>query len=225
MSNVNEMNALKSCILFQKFNEESLNSLLSDPYCSIRHYSKEEVVFLQMDKCEHLSVVIDGTIEIQQNNENGNTLVVTSLVEGNMFGESLLFGDKNSYPMDVVSKDSSTVLHINKAKVTLLLQDNQDFLVSFLKLLSNKAMLLSQKLRQVTSKSLKSMIYEFLLSEYKKQNSLEIKLNMTKQALADRFGVQRPSLSRELIKMKNENIINFDRKTITILDIDEIKSY
>ena len=35
---------------------------------------------------------------------------------------------------------------------------------------------------------------------------------MTKQALADRFGVQRPSLSRELIKMKNENIINFDRK-------------
>ena len=69
------------------------------------------------------------------------------------------------------------------------------------------------------------MICEFLLSEYKKQNSLEIKLNMTKQALADRFGVQRPSLSRELIKMKNENIINFDRKTITILDIDEIKSY
>ncbi|MDU1853990.1 MAG: Crp/Fnr family transcriptional regulator, partial [Clostridium baratii] len=139
--------------------------------------------------------------------------------------ESLLFGDKNSYPMDVVSKDSSTVLHINKAKVTSLLQDNQDFLVSLLKLLSNKAMLLSQKLRQVTSKSLKSMICEFLLSEYKKQNSLEIKLNMTKQALADRFGVQRPSLSRELIKMKNENIINFDRKTITILDIDEIKSY
>ena len=105
-----------------------------------------------MDKCEHLSVVIDGTIEIQQNNENGNTLVVTSLVKGNMFGESLLFGDKNSYPMDVVSKDSSTVLHINKAKVTSLLQDNQDFLVSLLKLLSNKAMLLSQRLRQVTSK-------------------------------------------------------------------------
>lgn len=225
MSNINIINALKSCILFEKFNEESLNSLLSDPYCSIRHYSKEEVVFFQMDKCEHLSVVIDGTIEIQQNNENGNTLVVTSLVKGNMFGESLLFGDKNSYPMDVVSKDNSTVLHINKAKVTSLLQDNQDFLVSLLKLLSNKAMLLSQKLRQVTSKSLKSMICEFLLSEYKKQNSLEIKLNMTKQALADRFGVQRPSLSRELIKMKNENIINFDRKTITILDIDEIKSY
>ncbi|MDU1854006.1 MAG: Crp/Fnr family transcriptional regulator, partial [Clostridium baratii] len=70
MSNINIINALKSCILFQKFNEESLNSLLSDPYCSIRHYSKEEVVFFQMDKCEHLSVVIDGTIEIQQNNEN-----------------------------------------------------------------------------------------------------------------------------------------------------------
>ncbi|MEG1002499.1 MAG: Crp/Fnr family transcriptional regulator [Clostridium sp.] len=225
MSQIDNINILKSCILFKNFNEDILKSLLENSYSSIRNYSKEETIFFQMDTCDNLSIVLNGTIEIQQNNENGNVLVVTSLVKGNMFGENLLFGDKNVYPMDVVSKDNSTVLHINKTLVTSLLQTNQDFLVAFLKLLSNKAMLLSKKLRQVTSKSLKSMICEFLLNEYKKQKSAKIELNMTKQALADTFGVQRPSLSRELMKMKSENIIDFDRKTITIVDFDEIKTY
>ena len=68
------------------------------------------------------------------------------------------------------------------------------------------------------------MIYDFLLKESKKQNSDTIILSMTKQALADSFGVQRPSLSRELIKLKSENIIDYDRKTIKILDFAKIYS-
>ena len=45
---------------------------------------------------------------------------------------------------------------------------------------------------------------------------------MTKQALANSFGVQRPSLSRELIKMKEEGILDYDRRTIKILNFDKI---
>ncbi|NLZ83309.1 MAG: winged helix-turn-helix domain-containing protein, partial [Clostridiales bacterium] len=44
-----------------------------------------------------------------------------------------------------------------------------------------------------------------------------IKLNMTKKALAERIGVQRTSLSRELAKMRAEGLILFDKDAITIL--------
>ena len=40
---------------------------------------------------------------------------------------------------------------------------------------------------------------------------------MTKKVLADKIGVQRTSLSRELSKMKNDGLIDFDSESITIL--------
>jgi CRP-like cAMP-binding protein len=53
--------------------------------------------------------------------------------------------------------------------------------------------------------------------ECKIQNSNRIQLGITKKALAERIGVQRTSLSRELAKMKADGLIDFDDKTITLL--------
>ncbi len=222
MKNTQLINIIKSSLLFKDFEFEEIEAIISDSLVSIKRYSKEEVIFFNNDICNNLSIVISGVVEIQQNDENGNVLIVSTLEASNMFGENLLFGNKNTYPMDVVSKNNSLILHINKKKITSLLQENQKLLLAFLALLSNKALLLSQKLKQVSSKSLRAMICEFLLIESKKQNSNIINLNMTKQALANSFGVQRPSLSRELIRMKNEEIIDYDRKTIKILNFDKI---
>lgn len=208
--------------LFNSLSKEELSSIITNPLVRIKKYSKEEIIFFHNDECNDLSILISGIIEIQQNDSNGNTLVVATLNKSNIFGENLLFGDKNVYPMDVVSKENSIVIHINKKEVTKLLQANRTFLLGFLKLLSNKAIILSNKLRQVSSKSLRHMICDFLIKESKKQNSNIIKLTITKQSLADSFGVQRPSLSRELSNMKADNLIDYDRKTIKILDMDKI---
>ncbi|MFO8191449.1 MAG: helix-turn-helix domain-containing protein [Bacillota bacterium] len=43
-----------------------------------------------------------------------------------------------------------------------------------------------------------------------------IKLTLSKKELAKRFGVQRPSLGRELKKMSREGLIEYDTRTITI---------
>lgn len=211
--------------LFHSLSKDELNLIVTNPLVRIKKYSKEEIIFFHNDECNDLSILISGIIEIQQNDSNGNTLVVSTLNKSNIFGENLLFGDKNVYPMDVVSKENSLVIHINKKEVTKLLQSNQNFLLGFLKLLSNKAIILSNKLRQVSSKSLRHMICDFLIKESKKQNSNIIKLTVTKQSLADSFGVQRPSLSRELSNMKADNLIDYDRKTIKILNMDKINIY
>ena len=46
---------------------------------------------------------------------------------------------------------------------------------------------------------------------------------MSKKEWADKLGVQRPSLSRELIKMKEEGIIDYDKDTISILNSSALK--
>jgi CRP-like cAMP-binding protein len=61
----------------------------------------------------------------------------------------------------------------------------------------------------------------YLRSLSTEQNSHTITLPISKKQLADYFGVQRPSLFRELKKMKEEGLINIDNKTITLYFIGE----
>jgi len=46
---------------------------------------------------------------------------------------------------------------------------------------------------------------------------------MTKKELAERLGIQRTSLSRELNKMKKDGLIDYDAHSITICDFDIIR--
>ena len=47
---------------------------------------------------------------------------------------------------------------------------------------------------------------------------------MTKEKLAESLGITRPSLSRELINMKDLGLIDYSRSHIKILDLEEIEN-
>ena len=175
--------------------------------------------------CDFLSVVIEGKIEIQKLDSNGNILVVATLNRGNVFGENLLFGDRNFYPMSVVAKENSQVLHIKKDYIYKLCSSNEAFLRELLRILSNKALNLSSKLKQVTMKSIREMICNYLLKKYNKEKSTTIKLEFSRKDWADKLGVQRPSLSRELMKMRDAGLIDFSKNIIEIKDLEGLKGY
>lgn len=59
--------------------------------------------------------------------------------------------------------------------------------------------------------------------DYKKNGTLKIKLNMTKREWADIMGVQRPSLSRELLEMKKMGLIDYDFSYIYVKDLEGIR--
>jgi len=63
------------------------------------------------------------------------------------------------------------------------------------------------------------------MDEYQKQKSKEIILPLSRKEMAEYLGVQRPSLSREFINMKDEGLIDFERNNVTLLDIPAIEDY
>jgi CRP-like cAMP-binding protein len=46
---------------------------------------------------------------------------------------------------------------------------------------------------------------------------------VSRREMAEQFGIPRPSLSRELISMKHDGLVDFDRKTITIQDMEALE--
>lgn len=189
----------------------------------VKKYPKDAIIYLQDEKCENLDVVLKGTVTVQKIDFDGKMLTINTFKAGEVLGENLIFSVKNEYPMTVLAKEDCTILHIPKEMILALCQTNKDFLLSLLQSLSSKTLILSDKLKS-SMKSIRQILIDFLLFEYHLQNSSKIKLTMTKKDLAEKFGMQRASLSRELNKMREDGLINFDARTITIIDIERLKN-
>lgn len=211
-------NLISHTYLFNTFSPDEISYLFKDEYYKVQNYEKNSVIYLQNQICNTIDILLDGEVAIQKIDENGDILTIATFDSGDIMGGSLAFSKNNQYPMTVIATSKSTLLHIKKELILDLCQNNRKFLTKFLESLSDKALILTNKIRFISMKSIRDKIIEFLTYEYHIQGSTTIKLNISKKELAERFGVQRPSLFRELRKMKEENLIDYDHKYITILD-------
>ena len=211
---------LETVNLFKCFSTNELDKLFQNNLYRISTYFKDSVVHLQNEKCESLDIILSGTVLVQRIDSDGDLLTICNFSAGEAMGENLLFSHRNFYPMTITAKCATEILQIKRELIMKLCQENMKFLNGFLQSASDKTLILMGKIKTLALKTIRQCIIEFLLYEYHVQKSTTIKLNMTKKELAEKIGVQRPSLSRELNKMRKDGLIIYDPKQITITDVD-----
>lgn len=214
MKNAQYLSNIKYNQLFSHLTDSELLEIIN--HCRIKEYSKGGIIHLQKQPCNSLGIVLDGDVLIQRLDDNGRVLTIVNLRVGESFGGNLIFADQVNYPMTVSANSNSTILHVDKETIVELCQKDKTFLVEFIRSISNKAILVSNKLNAVTMKSIRGKIIDFLSQEYTIQQSLRIKLPFSKKDWAESLGIPRPSLSRELSKMKADNLIDYSKNWILI---------
>ena len=209
--------------MFRKKSKEEILNLFSDINYNIKRYSKNDIIAMEGDSCNSIGLVLDGNVDIKR--MLGSKIIhLSSFSKGDVFGEVIAFSDINIYPATVISTTPSEIIFIGKNDFIKFCTHNEEFLGLFLNTLTNKIFLLNKSITNLTFTSIKQKICNFLISEYKVQKSRNIKLSMTKEKLAESLGTTRPSLSRELINMKEVGLIDYDRNSIMILDLEEIEN-
>lgn len=206
---------LLSISLFKEFDKKDLILTLNDKYL-VQNYGRNEIIYLQNEKAFTMDIILDGDVAVQSIDENGNILSIVSLSQGDMLGGNLIFSNKNEYPMTLISKNNTTLLRMEKDIILKLCQTNKGFLEDFLEVLSDKALFLTTKIHSLAMKTIREKLMDFLIFESNRQNTKKIKLSLSKKELAEKFGVERPSLQRELKKMKNEGLIDYDARIIEL---------
>lgn len=218
----NYINVILSLNLFDGFSREQLTQLFRPSKYEIKKYDKGQIVHLQNEICRSMDIVLDGRLSVQKIDQDGNILKITVFSGGDILGANLIFSSSNSYPMTVVSETKSVVLHIYKELILELSQMNARFMVGLMTVISDKALVLTGKIDAISLKTIRQRICDFLKYEYHIQKDYIIKLEMTKKDLAERLGIQRTSLSRELNKMRKEGLLEYDARTIVIKNHDII---
>ena len=219
----NLINSLKNCILFKGFEEDEIKDILKSINFNLMSFNKGATIALEGDKCLNIGIVIIGNVEIQRLYLSGKVITMTKLSSGNIFGEVIIFSTMNTYPASIVSSDNSQIMFISKKDIIKLCSINTSMLNNFMGLLSNKILMLNRKIKTMSYQTIKQKIANYILEQYSSQKSLLIKLPLSRKEMADYLGIPRPSLSRELINMKNDEIIDFHKNTIKILNLKELE--
>ena len=209
--------------MFSKKSKEAILDIFRDTNYTLKKYSKNDIIAIEGDTCTSIGLVLEGNVDIKR--MLGSKVVhLSSFSKGGVFGEIIAFSDVNLYPATVIASSLSQIMFIDKKDFIKFCTHNEEFLGMFLNTLTNKIFLLNNSITNLTFNSIRQKICNFLISEYKIQKSKNIKLNITKEKLSESLGVTRPSLSRELINMKDDGLIDYSRTHIIILDLEAIEN-
>ncbi len=211
------INDIKNTTLIDCFSIRDIELFLKTGKFKVVPYTKNTVIHFDGDMCCNLEIILSGSVIVERIDEFGNLLTISEFSKDDIVGGNLLYSKNPYFPMTVVTQSPTRILEIDKETLFELLTTNSSFLRIYLHYTSDRTFLLGHTLKSYVKRTIRECIIDFLNIEYKKQNSNQINLNTTKKALAEKFGVQRTSLSRELAKMKKDGLIDYDVKTITLL--------
>jgi CRP-like cAMP-binding protein len=215
---------LKQCVLCRGLSEEEIEGLFSVIGTDYRRYDKDQLIASEGDTCESLSIILNGEVEIQNIFPSGRVFTLSKLGTGDIFGEGILFSNQNTYPISVTATATTWVLRLSKEDIKKGFLINDKLMMNYMSLLSNKLIHLNRRLKMLSLESIRQKICTYLLNEYKKQNSLYLTGTLQKKKMAELMGIQRPSLSREFINMREDGLIDFDRDVIRIMDLEGVEN-
>lgn len=214
---------MTSISLFGGFTKQELLDLLSTTKYEIKSYEKGQLIHLQNEICNNVDLILEGQVSVQNIVESGNVLTISAFSTPDMIGANLIFSGSNYYPMTVVASAFTTVLHMPRKLVIRLCKSSEHFMVGFMKSISDRAIVLTDKISAISLKTIRESLTDFLRYEVQIQNSFIINLPISKKDLAERLGIQRTSLSRELNKMRKDGLLEYNAKTITLKNSEFLK--
>ncbi len=213
-------------VLFKGLTRDEIEMCLKCSDAKLKHYEKNQIIFSQMDPPLALYVLLQGSVSVCKDAPDGRRYIVTNIEEKDIFGEVYVFLKKADYNYYVLANTDSAVLAIPREYFfnTCDKACNAHSLIiqNMLGILAQKAYFLNNKVQLLTSGSLRQKIAKYLLDNC--NNKKYVKLSMNREQLSAYLNVTRPSLSRELVKMQEDGLIEVDRDMVKIVDMDKLST-
>ncbi len=217
---------IKSSKIFMGMSEDDIVECLKESNSIVEDFGKEELVFHIGDEAKYINILIEGTVNICRDSIEGKRSIVAIFSEpGEMFGEVFLFLKNNGYEHYAKATTKLRILKI--PKLYLFEQSQRDrtyqkiFLSNMLTILASKNYYLNRRVQILSCSSLRQKIAMYLLQN--KEDGDVVKMSLGREELADILNTARPSLSRELMSMQDEGIIEVKKHSIYIKDMEALE--
>jgi CRP-like cAMP-binding protein len=220
------INVLKESALFKSITRDNIEQLVVCMNTSVIEYKKGDIVSVEGTRLDGIGLVLNGFLSIGKISVTGSRIVIGTVSEGELFGETAAFANDREWPATVEASTDCTVMFIEPGSITgscsAACEWHRTLQENMLGILASKALALTQRIRYMAIKGLKAKVCTYLYNLHLEQNTDFVKVPMKKVELAQLFNVERPSLSRAMINLREEGVIDFDGRTVKICDYNKL---
>jgi CRP/FNR family cyclic AMP-dependent transcriptional regulator len=191
-------------------------------------FKKDEFIFFPDEPATHIYMIADGRVRIGHYLDDGKEVISAILTTGEIFGELALAGEEKRRDFAQAMDERTSVCPLGIEDLKSLMWENRELSFKILKLVGLRLMRLERKMELLVFKDARTRIVEFLkdTAAWKgKKVGFEtlIPTRLTHKDIAALTGNSRQTVTTILNEMKEQNLINFDRRRILIRDLEKLQ--
>lgn len=209
--------------LFNGLAREEINEVLQRFHGLIKHFPKSDYIYLAGDCVENLCVVLEGTVQMIKEDIWGEKSIIANLGSGSVFAENFLgkLGDRSVVSYFAASDSEVLMLPLGKMLFdgSSYSEANRRLMCNIVSILADNNTRLIEKTEILCKKTLRSKILAYLEQEAKYNNNTRFTIPFNRTDLANYLDADRSALTRELARMREEGLINFEKNTFELLDV------
>ena len=217
---------LESHPLFKGIPADEIERLFDCLGFRVKTFSKGEFIAREGEPIKHIGIVLLGEVMVHRESATGERIILTRLKEDGMFGEVAAYTKGVWTASAVTTKDSEVLLFSPGAIFSLCpkaCDTHQILTKNMLHIVSHKALVLHEKVEMLSLKSIRKKVCRYLLLRYESTQKKSFTIPLKRQELADYLQVTRPSLSRELMAMKDDGLINYKGNQFDLLNLEQME--
>lgn len=189
--------------------------------------ARGEILFNRGDAAQGLYLLVSGQIKLAVNSAQGTEKVIGIISPGQVFGEAVIFLDQAFFPIYAQATLDSRLMQVPKWLIFDLLERDITVARKMLAGLSLRNRQLVQDIESVALLTCTQRLIGYLLQCSSEVNgsSHQIILPASKSTIASLLNLTPETLSRVMLKLQQQGLIEVRGKEITITDIDGLRSY
>lgn len=206
---------IRTSRIFSGIAGEELESMLRCLDAKTVHFSKGAYILRSGDTVESLGLMVAGTAFIIQEDFWGNRNILSSIEQGQCFGETFACAPGAVLNVSVVTQSQATVLFLNVKRILTMCPStcahHSRIIRNLLSDLANKNLHFNEKVTHLGQRTTRAKLLSYLSAEAQRHNSAEFDIPFSRQQLADYLSVERSGLSLELCKLRDEGLLEFHK--------------
>jgi CRP/FNR family cyclic AMP-dependent transcriptional regulator len=189
-------------------------------HCHRRHYPAKSVIIYAGDKPDVLYFIIDGSVTVLIEDEDGHEIVLAYLNKGDFFGEMGLFSEDPNRSAWVRTRTACEVAEISYSKFRQLYADHPEVLFAMASQMAARLRNTSRKVSDLAFMDVTGRVARTLLDLCKQPDAMThpdgMQIRITRQEIGRIVGCSREMVGRVLKSMEEQELISVKGKTIVV---------
>lgn len=193
-----------------------------------RHFTAGELLFSEGDACNGLHIIVHGRVRIFKTSVNGREQVLAINGQGESVAELPVF-DGGPYPASAIAVEDAEIAFVSRRDFHAYCLEHPEVALKVLSVVGARLRRLVGIIEELSFTTIRQRLIAVLVKlaqteGQQTERGIEFQLPASHQELANQLGTVRELVSRNLMRLHAEGVLDVDARQIVVKDMKTLSS-